>query len=117
MKRLALIASSLLLLSGGSAIAGKALTEADFKQKIVGHTLKWKQEKASGTVHFSKSGKITITFNNNKKMKKDSGRWAWRNGANCTRYNKLRNGKEKCTKVYFSGSGFRGASGSILTYK
>ncbi|HAT84903.1 MAG TPA: hypothetical protein DCS30_02390 [Rhizobiales bacterium] len=115
--RLFILMSLFWLNVGGNAIAARTLTEKDFKTKIVGHTFNWKQSTSSGTVRFAPSGKISITFNNNKKLKKDSGKWQWKSGANCTRYKKIRKGKEKCTKLYFDDPGFRGANGSVLRYK
>lgn len=117
MRHFLILSTLLLLSSGGSALAGKAMTGKDFQEKIVGQTLNWKHKSNSGTIRFNRSGSIAITFKNNKKLSKDSGKWQWKNGANCTRYKKIRKGKEKCTKIYFDGAGFRGANGSVMHYK
>lgn len=112
-----LISAILLSISNQSAVAAKALTEKDFREKMVEKTLKWTSGKNRGTVRFSKSGKILITIATSKSLPKDTGKWKWKNGKNCTTYKKMRKGKERCTTIYFDGPGFRGSHGSVLRYK
>ncbi|MCV6602697.1 MAG: hypothetical protein OIF54_14250 [Cohaesibacter sp.] len=112
-----LLSVMLLAISNQSAVAEKALTGKDFREKMVEKTLTWKQGKNHGTVRFSRSGKILITISTNKKLPKDTGKWKWKNGQNCTIYKNIRKGKERCTTIYFDGPGFRGPHGSVLRYK
>lgn len=112
-----LISAALFAVTNQNASAAKALTEKDFREKVVGKMLKWTSGKYHGTVHFSKSGKIAITNANSKNLPKDTGKWRWKKGQNCTTYKKMRKGKERCTTIYFDGPGFRGSHGSVLRYK
>lgn len=108
------LAIMLFVIIGSQTATAGALTKQQFRDNIVGRTLKWTNKSLSGTVRYFKSGKIVVTFRKYPKLAKDYGRWTWRNGRVCTTYKVVRKGKEKCEKLFPSGKVFKTESGAIM---
>lgn len=99
---------AILLCSAQLATAKRAISEKEFRTQVVGKSWKYKDPKGNtGRLKFYSSGAITVSFTpKGKKEFKDKGSWRWSGSQYCTKYRKIRKGKEKCYHLHKHGKGF-----------
>lgn len=105
---LSILCVAVLLGSGQLATAKRAISEQEFRTQVVGKSWKYKDPKGNtGRLKFYSSGAIAVSFTpKGKKTFKDKGSWRWSGSQYCTKYRKIRKGKEKCYHLHKHGKGF-----------
>jgi hypothetical protein len=88
-----LIVSTLLV---SPSLANEALTGAQLKDEVSGHTFKWNSAKynASGVSHYNADGSETLTLDGGKGP--ENGKWRIKGNQLCDKVGK---NKETCSKV------------------
>lgn len=109
---LAVLAVTAAILAPAASHAAE-LSQDQIKSEIVGKTWNWKNSRGEGTMQLDSSGAVNVTTNSSL-LPKDSGTWRLDGNSLCTKFKKLRRGKEECATYSKNGNAYVTSTGLTM---